>query len=356
MKHQPDHIAPLFCEKVVFPRLEEMILLHLGKLKLIWRNQLRGNSFCKLKEVRVEFCENLVTIVPSNSAQGLLTFQNLETLTVGNCWNIKSLFPVSTATSLLQLKNLWLFSCGLEAIVAEQEVDGTPKFFFPQLTRLKLDNLPELKHFYMGSYTAEWPMLKELLVYFCKKIKVHAYDGESQPALFSFEKVIPNLELLGLNPNNVTSLCLDRVPPRSFWKIKFLVLSSFDDDSIGFQFDLLQKSHNLEKLGLCDCTFQEMLPHEGYARKQESQMETFLRNLQTLRVFRCHRLTYLMSSSYICFKNIKHLEVYCCNGLASVLGCSAAKTLVQIKTIKIIECELLTKVMTTEFEIETTEE
>ncbi|XP_044475559.1 probable disease resistance protein At4g27220 [Mangifera indica] len=153
------NIEPLFDDKADLPGLEKLILLHLDNLQLIWHSQLRGDSFCKLKEVRVEFCENLVTIVPSNSTQGLLTFQNLEKLTVTNCWNLKCLFPVSTATSLLQLKTLKLISCGLEIIIGKQEVDGTPKFLFPQLTRLHLDNLTELKHFYMGSYTAEWLML-----------------------------------------------------------------------------------------------------------------------------------------------------------------------------------------------------
>ncbi|XP_044475647.1 uncharacterized protein LOC123203365 isoform X2 [Mangifera indica] len=356
MKHQSDHITPLFCEKVAFPRLEQMILLHLSKLQLIWNNQLHGDSFCKLKEVRVKFCENLVTIVPSHSTQGLLTFQNLETLTIDNCWNIKSLFPVSIATSLLQLKRLTLRYCGLEEIVGKQEVDGTPRFLFPQLTRLKLSGLPELKYFYMGSYTAEWPMLKELLVYGCTKIKVYALEGKGQPALFWFEKVIPNLETLGLNADNETSSCLDRIPAKSFGKLKFLGLQSLDDYSVGFQFGLLQKLHNLERLYLYDCTFQELLPYEGCTRKQNCQMKTFLQNLHTLWVDKCHRLTSLMSSSYICFKNIKHLKVNCCNGLANILACSVAKTLVQIRTIRIKECELVTEVITTESKIETTKE
>ncbi|XP_044475554.1 uncharacterized protein LOC123203298 isoform X2 [Mangifera indica] len=356
IKHQSDHIAPLFCEKVAFPRLEEMILLHLDNLRLIWHNQIHGDSFSKLKEVRVEFCENLVTIVPCDRTQRYFTLQNLETLTVENCWNIKSLFPVSIAACLLQLKGLTLFSCGLEEIVSKGEVVGAPRFLFPQLTWVKLENLPELKHFYMGSYTTEWPMLKELLVYDCKKINVYALDGESQPAIFSFEKVIPNLETLGLNADNVTSSWFSRIPARSFGKLKFLGLQSFDDYSIGFQFGLLKKLHNLEELDLYDCTFQELLPYEGCTRKQNSQMETFLQNLQTLTADKCHHLTYLMSSSYICFKNIKHLEVDCCNGLASILTCSAARTLVQITTIKIKECELITEVITTESKIETTEE
>ncbi|KAJ0043704.1 hypothetical protein Pint_19432 [Pistacia integerrima] len=233
-----------------------MVLFHLDNLQLIWHPQrLHVESFCKLKEVRVEFCEKLKTIVPSNShglltnlkslkvhdcgslrhifttsiilgldqlqeieklkevrvefceklktivpsnSHGLLTFHNLEKLTIENCWSMKSLFPVTVATGLMQLNHLCLVSCGLEKIVSEEEVNGAPRFLFPQLTFIKLDNLPELKCFYPGLHITEWPMLNTLGVYGCKKIKIYASefarfekedDGESQPALFPLEKV-----------------------------------------------------------------------------------------------------------------------------------------------------------------------
>ncbi|KAJ0087501.1 hypothetical protein Patl1_07050 [Pistacia atlantica] len=166
-----------------------MTLLQLDNLQFIWHNQLYGDFFSKLKEVRVKFCEKLMTIVASNSTQGLLTFHSLESLHVENCWNMKSLFPVSIATGLLQLKELKMFSCGLEKIVAKEEADKTPRFLFPQLTFLQLDNLPQLKHFYLGLHTIEWPRLKQLLVDNCGKTKVYASDGESKPALNSFKKV-----------------------------------------------------------------------------------------------------------------------------------------------------------------------
>ncbi|KAJ0100506.1 hypothetical protein Patl1_21945 [Pistacia atlantica] len=191
-------INPLFDEKVVFPSLEVMVLLHLDNLQLIWHNQqLHVESFCKLKEVRVKFCEKLKTIVPSNS-HGLLTFHNLERLIVENCWSMKSLFPVTIATSLVQLNDLCLVSCGLEKIVSEEEVNGAPRFLFPQLTNFSLENLPELKCFYPGFHTIECPMLKLVAVYGCKKIKIYASefpsfqkkdDGKSQPAIFLLEKV-----------------------------------------------------------------------------------------------------------------------------------------------------------------------
>ncbi|XP_031272206.1 uncharacterized protein LOC116130617 [Pistacia vera] len=352
-KHITD-INPLFNETVAFPSLEKMMLFHLDNLQLIWHSQLYGDSFSKLKKVRVEFCEKLRTTVPSNSTQGLLTFHNLETLIIENCWNMKSLFPVSIATGLLQLKELWISSCGLEEIVAKEEVDGTPTFLFPQLTFLKLQNLAELRHFYLGLHTIEWPMLKCLVVYDCGKTKLYALDGESQPAMFSFEKVTPNLETLGLNGDYITSRCLDRIPARSFSKLKFLNLACLDKKSVAFWFGVLQKLYHLDSLCLYDCTLEELFPCEGYLWKKDSQVDTFLQNLQTLKIWRCHRLTYLMSSSTISFKNIQNLEVHYCNGLANILACSAARALVHLTTIRITECKLVTEVIVTE--VETTEE
>ncbi|XP_031275698.1 uncharacterized protein LOC116134153 [Pistacia vera] len=322
--------------EVAFPSLEKMILLHLDNLQLIWHDQLHGDSFSKLKEVRVEFCEKLMNIVPSNSTQGLLPFHNLERLTVKECWNMKSLFPVYIAAGLLQLKELEITACGLkEIVVAKEEIDGTPRFCFPQLTFLKLAKLPELKHFYVGLHKIEWPRLERLLVYKCEKIKVYASDGESQPALFSFEKVIPNLEWLGLNADNITSRCLDHIPARSFRKLKFFVLVNCDNESIAFWFGVLQKLYHLEKLYLADSTLQEL----------DYQVGTFLQNLQTLKVERCHLLKYLMPSSVISFKNLKSLEVFSCNGLAKILACSTGRALVYLTSIRIRECKLVKEVI-----------
>ncbi|XP_044484329.1 probable disease resistance protein At4g27220 [Mangifera indica] len=187
-----DRTAPLFSEKVAFPSLEKMVLLHLDSLQLIWHNQtLHLESFCKLKVVRVESCEKLLAIVPSNT-QGHLTFHNLEILEVKNCSSMKSLFPASTATCLMQLKELLIYSCGLEKIVSEEEVNGAPIFLFPQLTCIHLLNLQELKCFYPRLHAVEWPMLKFLAVHGCKNINLYAsefpsfqaIDGERQPALF----------------------------------------------------------------------------------------------------------------------------------------------------------------------------
>ncbi|KAJ0098535.1 hypothetical protein Patl1_22016 [Pistacia atlantica] len=275
-----DYGSPLFSEKVAFPSLEVMVLLHLDSLQLIWHpQQLHVESFCKLKEVRVEFCEKLKTIVPSNS-HGLLTFHNLKKLTVENCWSMKSLFPVTVATGLMQLNHLNLVSCGLEKIVSEEEVNGAPRFLFPQLTYIHLENLPELKCFYPGLHTTEWPTLNTLALYGCKKIKIYASefacfekedDGESQPALFPLEKVIPNLEGLGLDAHDFRLTFLHSDQAENFGKLKTLSAGFFDDESVASLFDFLQSCPGVQafiSISVCGDMTSSSKEHEEMNAKE----------------------------------------------------------------------------------------
>ncbi|XP_044484324.1 uncharacterized protein LOC123210160 isoform X2 [Mangifera indica] len=347
-----DHNAPLFSEKVAFPSLEKMVLLHLDNLQLIWHNQkLHVESFCKLKVVRVEFCEKLLTIVPS-STQGRLTFHNLESLKVKNCWSLKSLFSASIAIGLVQLKELQIYSCGLEKIVSEEEVNGAPTFLFPHLTNVHLENLRELKCFYPRLHTIEWPMLRSLGVYKCKKIKLYApefpslqaRDRERQPAPFLLEKVIPNLEVVGLDAYAFKLAFLLTDGAESFTQLKILRLCNFDDESIASLLNFLQKLSCLESLDFSGSSFKELFPYEqGHIWKQDFQLRgnTFLQNLQ---VCRCHCLTILIPSA-TSFNNLKSLEICNCNGLAKVLTSEATKTLINLTTMRIRECKLLTEVI-----------
>ncbi|KAJ0086265.1 hypothetical protein Patl1_07018 [Pistacia atlantica] len=325
IKHQSDHIVPLLSEKVVFPSLEKMFLSHLDNLHLIWHNQLLADSYGKLKEVTIEFCEKLMTIVPANNSQGLLTFHNLETLTVKRCWNMKSLFPVSIATSLLQLKELKVISCGLEEIVAKEEVDGTPTFLFPQLTLLKLENLAKLRHFYLGLHTIEWPMLKRLFMYDCGKTKVYASNGESQPALFSFEKVgfreFGHLKL-GEFPTLKENIWNGKVPIDLFYNLKSLVLDGLSDVATIIPSNVLSYFKNVETIEVKGCD----------SLKKVFDME--------------EQLDYVDGHTAKCFKNLKSFKVDNCNNLRYIFTASFVSSLVQLEQIEVKSCALVEEIIT----------
>ncbi|KAJ0085192.1 hypothetical protein Patl1_07063 [Pistacia atlantica] len=335
-KHITD-INPLFNEKVAFTSLEKMIFFHLDNLQLIWHNQFHKDSFSKLKEVRVEYCENLLTIFPSNSTQGFLTFHNLETLIVENCWNMKSLFPVSIATGLLQLNELWISFCGLEEIVAKEEVEGTPTFLFPQLTFLKLENLAELRHFYLGLHTIECPMLKRLVVHNCGKTKVNASNGESQPALFSFEKVgFSNLEHLELSefPTLKERFWNAKVPASSFYSLKLLVLDTCLDTSTAIPFNVLCNLKNLEKLEIRNCdTLKEVFDMEGQLNVDRHTLKKS--NLEVLD-----------------FNNLKSFKVHNCCSLRCIFTPSLILGLAQLEEIGVKNCALIEEIISKEEEKE----
>ena len=249
--------------QVAFPDLEVFQILEMDNLKVIWHNELHPDSFCKLKILHVVGGKNLLNIFPSSmlrrfhnleylfitdcdsveeifdlqalinveqrlavtasqlrlvrltnlphlkhvwnrDPQGILSFHNLCTVDVQGCPGLRSIFPASIALNLPQLEQLLIGNCGVEEIVAKDEgLEEGPKFLFPKVTFLELRELPELKRFYPGIHTSEWPRLKKLRVYDCEKIEIFPseikcshepcredhMDIEGQQPLLPFRKV-----------------------------------------------------------------------------------------------------------------------------------------------------------------------
>ena len=208
---------------------------------MLWHNQLVPDSFCKLNQLEVDQCENLMNIFPRNmlrrlqnlknlqksgcnsveevfevrgtnldeicdkgstqlrhltsinlpklkhiwtsDLEAILTFQNLRGVHISQCKTLKSLFPISVAKSLEQLQSLHINDCGLmeEIVALEEGLETTTKFVFPRITSLSLESLPELKCFYPGKHTSEWPSLKSLTTCKCNKVKIVASNELSFP-------------------------------------------------------------------------------------------------------------------------------------------------------------------------------
>ncbi|KAI9394025.1 hypothetical protein POPTR_005G042900v4 [Populus trichocarpa] len=261
---KPDNTkSALFDDKVAFPNLVVFVSFEMDNLKVIWHNELHPDSFCRLKILHVGHGKNLLNIFPSSmlgrfhnlenlvindcdsveeifdlqalinveqrlavtasqlrvvrltnlphlkhvwnrDPQGIVSFHNLCTVHVQGCLGLRSLFPASIAQNLLQLELLRIDTCGVEEIVAKDEgLEEGPEFVFPKVTFLQLRELPELKRFYPGIHTSEWPRLKTLRVYDCEKIEIFPseikcshepcredhMDIQGQQPLLSFRKV-----------------------------------------------------------------------------------------------------------------------------------------------------------------------
>ncbi|KAF2294862.1 hypothetical protein GH714_024599 [Hevea brasiliensis] len=440
-------ISPtLFDEKVAFPNLEQMQILNMDNLKMIWHNELHSDSFCKMKVLEVKYCEELLKIFPSmllrdlqnlgdlviwncislkeafdlqelikmketvaiqlrtlyianlpnlkhvwnEDPLGLVLFHNLSSVHVMDCPNLKFIFPASIAKNLPQLETLHIRSCGVEEIVAQdQGLEATSEFVFPCLKFLTFGELYELKCFYPGIHTLESPMLKSLAVNHCEEVNIFCSEYENlvetnkecqlmtqvlQP-LFSFRKIVPNLEQLTLTRKDVTIIWQNQFPADLFRKLKVVEIHCFHDESVVFPFHLLERFRCMEKLVVACSQFKELFSYEGSIGKekyaeilrqirhlellklpdltdiwnQDSQLDYVLQPLEDLVVSECNSLITLAPSS-ASFQNLTTLDVWKCNGLVGLLTSSTAKSLVRLTIMIIKECDGLKEVVANEGE------
>jgi len=127
-----------------------------------------------LKEITLRGMPKLKNIW-SMDPQGILSFHNLENVSVENCESIEYLFPLSVALCCSHLEILWVQWCGsMKEIVAEKKgsVSTTPIFVFNQLNTLMLWDLPKLKAFYAVNHTLTCPSLRKQFVSGCSKLNL----------------------------------------------------------------------------------------------------------------------------------------------------------------------------------------
>ncbi|GFY84689.1 hypothetical protein Acr_03g0014630 [Actinidia rufa] len=101
-----------------------------------------------------------LTHVWANYSPGIQGFQNLTYLKVHSCGSLRILFSPFIAKLLVKLEQLDIEKCDvMKAIIAwEQEVDDEGMrntIIFPRLTKVKLEDLPNLMSFCPQAYTIE---------------------------------------------------------------------------------------------------------------------------------------------------------------------------------------------------------
>ncbi|XVF41565.1 hypothetical protein PTKIN_Ptkin01aG0289600 [Pterospermum kingtungense] len=152
----------LFNEKVLFPSLKRLIIEGMSDCRKIWQDQLSVNSFSKLKFIRVEGCQTLLSIFPLNMMERL---EELDKLHIVNCDSLEEIFEPQE-----------LLANESHSVTADQSilVESATKFVFPRITFLRLVKLPKLKGFYSRKHATEWPSLKRMKVIECQKLEIFA--------------------------------------------------------------------------------------------------------------------------------------------------------------------------------------
>ncbi|KAH7854178.1 hypothetical protein Vadar_011088 [Vaccinium darrowii] len=180
--HNPMQPQSLFNEKVAIPSLKYLKLLGLKYVSDLWCSKLPSSSFSKL-----------------------------EKLTVVDCASLRNIFHPSMAEGLVNVKELVIEDCStLEVVVGkEEEVEGghgikIDKTLFPQLGKLHLRSLPNLRMFCHFTYHLELPLLSEMAILLCSSMDVFSLGGMSTPnlslsSLREYGDLINAKQLLGEN-------------------------------------------------------------------------------------------------------------------------------------------------------------
>ncbi|KAJ4721534.1 Disease resistance protein [Melia azedarach] len=343
--------SQLFSEKVLLPNLESLELYKIN-VENIWHSQLPTLSVSCLR--------------------------SLTRLIVRKCHKLRYIFSPSMVRSFEQLQHLEICNCmALEEIIAREGAETATSFVFPQVTTLVLAKLPELRCFYPGVHTSEWPLLEKLDVRSCDKVKIFASELFSlneesqihnitvQQPLLLFEKVFLNLEELKLSGKDIAIIWQCKFPKNFLSKIKLLRV--VNDESESFPLVLLERFDNLETLALLRSSYKEIFSsgqvdkHIGKLAKikslklsrlndlnqlweQNSKMDSTFQNLEILRVFNCKNMTNLLPSSPS-FQHLKELHVGKCRKLVNLVTSTTAKGLVQLVKMTVSRCSEMTAVV-----------
>ncbi|XP_057998724.1 disease resistance protein RPP5 [Hevea brasiliensis] len=276
--------SALFDEKVAFPNLEQLGILNMDNLKMIWHNELHSDSFCKINALTVENCEEVLKIFPSMLLRGL---RNLQDLVIRNCDLLQEVFDLQ---ELIKMK---------ESVAI-------------RLRTLLLEGLPKLKHV--------WNEDPLGLVLFDNLSSVRVQDCPNLKIIFpaSIAKNLPQLKTLNTSSSGV--------------------------EEIGQNLNIFcSASENMVETNMENQPMIKVLqPHFSFGKLDQA-----LQSLEVLTVWCCDSLITFAPSS-ASFQNLTRLTVWKCNGLVSLVTSSTAKSLVQLTKMSIEACDRLKEIVANE--------
>ncbi|XP_047183119.1 uncharacterized protein LOC124849249 [Vigna umbellata] len=240
----------------VFPKLEEIHLSNMKRLRDIWHTKVNIDSFSSLISVNIEECNQLDKIFPSHmegwfeslinlkvsncksvkeifevsdseeidvyggidtnlqvilledlpklkelwskDPHGIFNFKKLQTIDVSNCDELRNLFPASMAKDVSKLERMSILHCErMVEIVSSKDAseDNNDTLEFPELSYVRLYELPNIKQFYKGRHPIKFPKLKELCIGKC--INLNTFPQETSETT-SDEKFVFSIEVVSI--------------------------------------------------------------------------------------------------------------------------------------------------------------
>ncbi|CAL5423038.1 unnamed protein product [Camellia sinensis] len=341
---------------------------------LVWEDSISDMALPSLKKVRLSHLRKLTHIWKDNSP-GIQGFQNLRSLIVNDCDNLRNLFSYSLTKLLVKLQEIKVTECGMmESIIGnEPNADDaviTNMIMFPQLSSLKLSDLPNLSSFCFEACTFEGSLLKTIEVINCPKMKILPsvfqrkldqqkadFSTSSQHHLLDGKFIFSNWSLYEFGKLTITDingsiemwhnqLEVDRLD-----KVAFMLVQRCGKLSNVISSNLIQRLRNLQRLKVWWCDSLETI-FDLQGEEGTSIIELGYFKLKLMYLPKLMHIWKNVSQQTHCFKFLKSLEVERCDNLRYLFTISMVNVLECLNYLRIGNCEKVEKIVTREVEKE----
>ncbi|KAD7478956.1 hypothetical protein E3N88_02092 [Mikania micrantha] len=238
----------------------------------------------RLEELKIKYCETITKVFDEGSESGttLTTptlllkttnhvlhvpqLSNLKHVKIRKCDLLSHVFTFSTLESLKQLKFLSVINCNAIQETVKQEIHETTSskddhvVVFPRLTALQLEELPNLKGFFLGKNNLV--QLKDLHISGCEKIEVTVKEQEESEAKMT---MLPRLKSLKLyNLESFKGFCLDLTEC-----VDLLIDDGLFENLVGLKELYMRPYYSPIKFTKVNCEELEILSHCLFALEVE---------------------------------------------------------------------------------------
>ncbi|KAI7997427.1 Disease resistance protein [Camellia lanceoleosa] len=338
---------------------------------LVWEDGISDMALPSLNKVELSHLRKLTHVWKDNSP-GIQGFQNLRSLIVNDCDNLRNLFSYSLTKLLVKLQEIKVTECGMmESIIGnEPNADDaviTNMIMFPQLSSLKLSDLPNLSSFCFEACTFEGSLLKTIEVINCPKMKILPsvfqrkldqqkadFSTSSQHHLLDGKFIFSDLGKLTITDiNGSIEMWHNQLEVDHLYQVRFMLVQCCGKLSNVISSNLTQRLRDLERLKVWWCDSLETI-FDLQGEEGTSIIGSRYRHWE-LKLMYLPKLMHIwknVSQKTHCFRCLESLEVERCDSLRYIFTISMVKVLMCLNYLRIGNCEKVEKIVTREAEKE----